>query len=56
MKCPVHKIPLFSYCPACRGAVTSDRKAKTSRANGMLGGRPKGSKNKPKPRTRKVKA
>jgi hypothetical protein len=49
MKCPIHKIELICYCPACRGEVTSKRKAATSRANGKLGGRPKGSKNKPKP-------
>jgi hypothetical protein len=48
MKCPIHKIELICYCPACRGEVTSKRKAATSRANGKLGGRPKGSKNKPK--------
>jgi hypothetical protein len=43
MKCPIHNIPLVCYCPACRGAVTSKRKAASSRANGKLGGRPKGS-------------
>ena len=48
MKCPIHKVELICYCPACRGEVTSKRKAATSRANGKLGGRPKGSKNKPK--------
>jgi hypothetical protein len=48
MKCPIHKIELICYCPACRGEVTSKRKAATSRDNGKLGGRPKGSKNKPK--------
>ena len=48
MKCPIHKVELICYCPACRGEVTSKRKAATSRENGKLGGRPKGSKNKPK--------
>ena len=48
MKCPIHKIELICYCPACRGAVTTERKAGTSRSNGKLGGRPKGSKGKPK--------
>jgi hypothetical protein len=49
MKCPIHEVELICYCPVCRGAVTSERKATTSRDNGKLGGRPKGSKNKPKP-------
>lgn len=44
-KCPVHKVVLV--CPACRaaeaGSVTSERKALSSRSNGKLGGRPKGS-------------
>lgn len=31
------------------GKVKSEAKAATARANGQLGGRPKGSKNKPKP-------
>jgi len=35
-------------CPACLGAATSKSKAAASRKNGKLGGRPKGSKNKPK--------
>ncbi len=48
MKCPIHKVELICYCPACRGGVTSKRKAASSRNNGKLGGRPKGSKNKPK--------
>lgn len=43
MKCPIHKIELICYCPACRGEKTSKRKAESSRANGKLGGRPKGS-------------
>jgi len=52
MKCPIHKVELICYCPACRGEVTSKRKAATSRDNGKLGGRPKGSKNKPKSETK----
>jgi hypothetical protein len=46
MKCPIHKVEMI--CPACMGAASSKRKAATSRENGRLGGRPKGSKNKPK--------
>lgn len=42
MKCPIHKIDLVCYCPACRGEQTSKRKAASSRQNGKLGGRPKG--------------
>jgi hypothetical protein len=42
MKCSIHNIPLVCYCPACRGEATSKRKAAASRANGKLGGRPKG--------------
>ncbi len=56
MKCPIHKVELICYCPACRGEVTSKRKAATSRENGKLGGRPKGSKNKPKSKPRKGEA
>jgi len=44
MKCPIHNIQLVCYCPACRGEAKSKRKAKASRENGKLGGRPKGSK------------
>jgi hypothetical protein len=44
MKCPIHNIPLVCYCPACRGKAKSKRKAASSRENGKLGGRPKGSK------------
>jgi len=55
MKCPIHHIELICYCPACRGSVTSKNKAKASRANGKLGGRPKGTKNKPKSKTAQVK-
>ena len=43
MKCPIHGIPLVCYCPACRGELTSQAKAEAARANGKLGGRPKGS-------------
>src|SRR5260370_39340041 len=39
-KCPKHHIDLVSFCPACRGAVRSKRKAISSRKNGKLGGRP----------------
>jgi len=53
MKCPIHHVALICYCPACRGSVTSKSKAKASRENGKLGGRPKGSKNKPKSKSRK---
>lgn len=41
MNCPIHKIPLICYCPACVGSKTSARKAASSKANGKLGGRPK---------------
>lgn len=41
LKCPIHDIPLVCYCPACRAAVTSKRKAAASRENGKLGGRPR---------------
>jgi hypothetical protein len=41
LKCRVHGIPLICYCPACRGSVSSQRKARSSRENGKLGGRPK---------------
>lgn len=40
LKCKIHGVPLVCYCPACRGAVQSERKAQSSRANGQLGGRP----------------
>lgn len=47
-KCPTHKIPMvrvtMTFCPACRGSATSDRKIQASRENGKLGGRPVGSK------------
>ena len=38
--CKIHGIPLICYCPACRGAAKSERKAESSRENGKLGGRP----------------
>ena len=47
VKCPIHKIDLVCYCPACRGAVTSKRKAAASRTNGRLGGRPQQKRVKP---------
>ena len=53
MKCPIHRIELICYCPACRGAVTSKQKAKAARDNGKLGGRPKGRKRKAKNKTAK---
>ncbi len=40
-KCSKHHIDLVFFCPACRGEVTSKRKAASSRANGRLGGRPR---------------
>ena len=52
-KCPIHKVELICYCPVCRGSVTSERKAQSSRENGKLGGRPKGSKNKSELQARK---
>jgi hypothetical protein len=39
-KCPIHKINLVCFCPACRGEKTSKKKSKASRENGKLGGRP----------------
>jgi hypothetical protein len=44
MKCRIHRIPLVCYCPACRGAIRTSRKAAASRRNGKLGGRPSGKK------------
>ena len=32
---------LVSFCPACRGRITSERKAESSRRNGLLGGLPR---------------
>jgi hypothetical protein len=52
MKCLTHGIELIYFCPACRGQVTTKRKAAASRNNGLLGGRPKGAKNKIKPKTK----
>jgi hypothetical protein len=40
MRCAIHNIPLVCYCPACRGAISSKRTAKSSRENGKKGGRP----------------
>jgi len=40
-KCPIHKIDMVCYCPACRGSARSGRKAESSRLNGLKGGRPK---------------
>ncbi len=40
MKCSLHNIELVCFCPACRGSVTSRRKAEASRKNGKRGGRP----------------
>jgi hypothetical protein len=37
-KCPIHNVELI--CPACLGAKRSKAKAKASRSNGKLGGRP----------------
>lgn len=42
-ECKIHRVPLVCFCPACRGMVRSERKAKSSRENGKRGGRPKGS-------------
>jgi len=59
MKCPIHKVELICYCPACRGSVTSKSKARAARENGKLGGRPKGrsnSKRKKQKRSSKGKA
>ena len=52
MKCPIHHVELICYCPACRGSVASKAKSSASRENGKLGGRPKGSKNKPESKQR----
>ena len=40
LKCEIHGVPLVCYCPACRGSARSERKARSSRENGRLGGRP----------------
>jgi len=44
VKCAVHHVNLVFFCPACRGEKTSTRKAKSSRKNGLKGGRPRRSK------------
>ena len=41
LRCPIHGKPLVCYCPACRGATRSKRKATASRKNGRRGGRPR---------------
>jgi len=41
LQCPIHKVKLICFCPVCRGSARSKRKAKASRQNGTLGGRPK---------------
>ena len=56
MRCPIHNVPLVCYCPVCRGSVTSKKKAKASRDNGKLGGRPKSAKNNRKSKTTKGRA
>jgi hypothetical protein len=57
-KCPIHKVQMvrvtMTFCPACRGSATSERKSQASKENGKLGGRPKGSKDR-KPRSLKKK-
>lgn len=40
-KCKIHGIRMNCTCPACAGAMRSKRKARASRRNGRLGGRPK---------------
>jgi hypothetical protein len=40
-KCPIHRIDLVCFCPACRGSIRSKRKAASARVNGQLGGRPR---------------
>jgi hypothetical protein len=59
-ECPIHKVPLttvtMTFCRICRkhgGSTTSRRKARASRKNGKLGGRPIGSKDS-KPRKRQT--
>ena len=47
-RCPIHDIELVCFCPACRGAARSKRKAQSSRINGALGGRPPKAKGKAK--------
>jgi hypothetical protein len=40
VRCPIHNVKLVCFCPACRGSIRSKRKARASRENGKLGGRP----------------
>jgi len=40
LKCKIHGVRLVCFCPACRGSARSESKARTSRRNGKLGGRP----------------
>jgi hypothetical protein len=56
LKCKIHGVPLVCFCPACRGSVTSKRKARSSRENGKLGGRPPKAKKAAKSATRQPKA
>ena len=46
-RCPKHR-HVTLRCPACLGEITSEAKAAAARENGKKGGRPAGSKNKPK--------
>lgn len=40
--CKIHRqTKLIEFCPKCSGGATSDKKAESSRLNGLLGGRPK---------------
>src|ERR1035437_10135660 len=40
-KCKIHGVPLVCFCPACHGGIRTARKARASKRNGKLGGRPK---------------
>lgn len=40
MNCPLHPTVTL-ICPACIGALRTEKKAKSSRENGKKGGRPK---------------
>lgn len=37
-----HVLAVVKFCPACRGGKRSKAKARASRENGKLGGRPPG--------------